>query len=122
MVDDFRAQQRLEPILRAGQSRSQLTAVPLRAVGCRSALTESSLERIPHPTVDAKGRRIPALKCGDPRVMALTGALCQTALTGRIAGPAYQFGMPRCRIISPTLATPSVAEPRSTPASRATIG
>jgi len=34
--------------------------------------------------VDAKGRRTPALRFGDPRVMALAGALCQTlpAATG----------------------------------------
>src|ERR1700704_3834299 len=37
-------------------------------------------ERIAHPTVDAAGRRTPALRFGDPRVMALTGALCQTLL------------------------------------------
>jgi hypothetical protein len=36
--------------------------------------------RIAHPTVDAAGRRTPALRFGDPRVIALTGALCQTLL------------------------------------------
>jgi hypothetical protein len=30
--------------------------------------------------VDAEGRRTPALRFGDPRVMALAGALCQTLL------------------------------------------
>jgi predicted MarR family transcription regulator len=30
--------------------------------------------------VNAEGRRTPALRFGDPRVMALTGALCQTLL------------------------------------------
>jgi hypothetical protein len=33
-----------------------------------------------HPTVDAAGRRTPALRLGDPRVMALVGALCTTLL------------------------------------------
>jgi hypothetical protein len=35
---------------------------------------------IAHPSVDAEGRRTPALRFGDPRVMALTGALCHTLL------------------------------------------
>ena len=30
--------------------------------------------------MDAEGRRTPALRFGDPRVMALAGALCQTLL------------------------------------------
>ena len=37
-------------------------------------------ERVAHPTADAEGRRTPALRFGDPRVMALAGALCQTLL------------------------------------------
>jgi hypothetical protein len=39
-----------------------------------------AFERIAHPTADAEGRRTPALRFGDPRVMALTGALCRTLL------------------------------------------
>jgi hypothetical protein len=35
---------------------------------------------VAHPSVDAEGRRTPALRFGDPRVMALAGALCQTLL------------------------------------------
>jgi hypothetical protein len=46
--------------------------------GC--VLAAPAFERIAHPTVDAAGGRTPALRFGDPRVMALTGALCQTLL------------------------------------------
>ena len=47
-------------------------------------LASPAFERIAHPSVDAEGRRTPALRFGDPRVMALAGALCQTlpAATG----------------------------------------
>ncbi|CAI7980986.1 conserved hypothetical protein [Frankia sp. Hr75.2] len=46
--------------------------------GC--VLASPAFERIAHPTIDTDGRRTPALRFGDPRVMALTGALCQTLL------------------------------------------
>ena len=49
-------------------------------VGQGCVLASPAFERIAHPTVDAEGRRTPALRFGDPRVMALTGALCQTLL------------------------------------------
>jgi hypothetical protein len=49
-------------------------------VGQGCVLVSPAFERIAHPTVDAAGRRTPALRFGDPRVMALTGALCQTLL------------------------------------------
>jgi hypothetical protein len=39
-----------------------------------------AFERIAHRSVDAEGRRTPALRFGDPRVMALAGVLCQTLL------------------------------------------
>jgi hypothetical protein len=39
-----------------------------------------AVERIAHPSVDADGRRTPALRFGDPRVQALAGALCNTLL------------------------------------------
>ena len=45
-------------------------------------LASPALERIAHPTVDAARRRTPALRFGDPGVMALTGALCQTCSPG----------------------------------------
>lgn len=46
--------------------------------GC--VLASPAFERIAHPSVDTEGRRTPALRFGDPRVMALTGALCSTLL------------------------------------------
>ena len=49
-------------------------------VGQGCVLASPAFERIAHPAVDATGRRTPALRFGDPRVMALTGALCQTLL------------------------------------------
>ena len=49
-------------------------------VGQGCVLASPAFERIAHPTVNPAGRRTPALRFGDPRVMALTGALCQTLL------------------------------------------
>ena len=49
-------------------------------VGQGCVLASPAFERIAHPTADAAGGRTPALRFGDPRVMALTGALCQTLL------------------------------------------
>ena len=49
-------------------------------VGQGCALASPAFERIAHPTVDTEGRRTPALRFGDPRVMALVGALCTTLL------------------------------------------
>jgi hypothetical protein len=53
-------------------------------VGQGTVLASPAFERIAHPSVDADGRRTPALRFGDPRVMALAGALCTTlfAATG----------------------------------------
>jgi len=48
--------------------------------GQGTVLASPAFERISHPSVDAEGRRTPALRFGDPRVMALAGALCQTLL------------------------------------------
>ena len=52
----------------------------LKRVGQGCALASPAFERIAHPTVDTEGRRTPALRFGDPRVMALVGALCTTVL------------------------------------------
>jgi hypothetical protein len=59
-------------------------------------------ERVAQPTLTEDGRRAPALRFGDPRVMALTGALCLNlfattgitnkslrALTTRLLGTSY---------------------------------
>jgi hypothetical protein len=65
-------------------------------------LASPAIERIAHPSVNAEGRRTPALRFGDPRVMALAGALSLTlsgacgitnkslrALTARLLGTRY---------------------------------
>jgi hypothetical protein len=48
--------------------------------GQGTVLASPAFERIAHPSVDTDGRRTPALRFGDPRVMALAGALCSTLL------------------------------------------
>jgi hypothetical protein len=48
--------------------------------GQGTVLASPAFERIAHPSVNADGRRTPALRFGDPRVMALAGALCTTLL------------------------------------------
>jgi hypothetical protein len=48
-------------------------------VGQGCLLASPAFERVAHPTLVA-GRRAPALRFGDPRVMALTGALCASLL------------------------------------------
>ena len=48
--------------------------------GQGTVLASPAFERIAHPSVNADGRRTPALRFGDPRVMALAGAFCTTLL------------------------------------------
>jgi hypothetical protein len=48
--------------------------------GQGTVLASPAFERTAHPSVTADGRRTPALRFGDPRVMALAGALCSTLL------------------------------------------
>ena len=48
--------------------------------GQGTVLASPAFERIAHPSTDAEGRRTPALRFGDPRVMALAGALCHSLL------------------------------------------
>src|ERR1700678_2186067 len=48
--------------------------------GQGTVLASPAFERIAHPSVTADGRRTPALRFGDPRVMALGGTLCNTLL------------------------------------------
>jgi hypothetical protein len=48
--------------------------------GQGTVLASPAFERIAHPSADADGRRTPALRFGDPRVMALAGALTTTLL------------------------------------------
>jgi hypothetical protein len=49
--------------------------------GQRTVLASPAVERIAYPSVTADGRRTPALRFGDPRVMALAGALGATLLS-----------------------------------------
>jgi hypothetical protein len=49
--------------------------------GQGTVLASPAFERIAHPSATADGRRTPALRFGDPRVMALAGALCATLLS-----------------------------------------
>jgi len=53
-------------------------------VGQGAVLASPAFARVAQPTVEAAGRRAPALRFGDPRVQALAGALCNTlfAATG----------------------------------------
>ena len=50
-------------------------------VGQGCVLASPAFERVAHPSADADGRRTPALRFGDPRVMALAGALCAVVHT-----------------------------------------
>lgn len=81
------ANRRLLDTIRAGQS---------------CVLASPVIERVAQPTLTEDGRRAPALRFGDPRVMALTGALTLTlfavagvtnkslrALTARLLGTTY---------------------------------
>jgi hypothetical protein len=71
-------------------------------VGQDCVLASPAIERVAQPTLTEDGRRAPALRFGDPRVMALTGALCLSlfavtgvtnkslrALTARLLGTGY---------------------------------
>jgi hypothetical protein len=71
-------------------------------VGQGCVLASPAIERVAQPTLTEDGRRAPALRFGDPRVMALTGALCLNlfavtgvtnkslrALTARLLGTDY---------------------------------
>ncbi|MFZ0046563.1 MAG: hypothetical protein WAL16_12045 [Streptosporangiaceae bacterium] len=48
--------------------------------GQGTVLASPAFERIAHPSADADGRRTPALRFADPRLMALPGALSQMLL------------------------------------------
>jgi hypothetical protein len=83
---DLRCNARL-PNLAELQDKAR--AINRRILGAERAgqgtvLASPAFERIAHPSADADGRRTPALRFGDPRVMALAGALTTTlpAATG----------------------------------------
>ena len=71
------------PNLEALQSKARAAnhrILETERAGQGTVLASPAFERIAHPSVDADGRRTPALRFGDPRVMALAGALCTTLL------------------------------------------
>ncbi len=71
------------PNLEALQSKARAAnhrILETERAGQGTVLASPAFERIAHPSLDADGRRTPALRFGDPRVMALAGALCTTLL------------------------------------------
>jgi len=79
---DFRCNARL-PNLEALQAKARAAnhrILEAERAGQGTVLASPAFERIAHPSADADGRRTPALRFGDPRVMALAGALCTTLL------------------------------------------
>src|ERR1017187_1134704 len=71
------------PNLEALQSKARAAnhrILEAERAGQGTDLASPAFERIAHPAADADGRRPPALRFGDPRVMALAGALCTTLL------------------------------------------
>jgi hypothetical protein len=71
-----------ELIAKARDANRRLLETVRVGQGC--VLVSPVIERVTQPTLTEDGRRAPALRFGDPRVMALTGALCLTlfAVTG----------------------------------------
>jgi len=69
-----------------GELQARARAVNARLLqteraGQACVLANPVFERIAHPSVNADGRRTPALRFGDSRVMALAGALSATLLS-----------------------------------------
>src|SRR5262249_17573024 len=97
--------------------------------GQGTVLASPAFERIAHPSVDAEGRRTPALRFGDPRVMALAGALCHTLLaatgftnknlrvlmTGLLGSTAYTPGQMTYDLRRPRLNGPTRRPPHTNP-------
>jgi hypothetical protein len=84
--DDLGVHRRLEhlPELVAKARDANDRLLHAQRVGQGCVLASPAFERIALPSVTAEGRRAPALRFGDPRVMALAGALCAVlaAVTG----------------------------------------
>jgi hypothetical protein len=76
--DDLRCHRRLPHL---GELQSKCRAINTRLldterVGQGCVLASPAFERVAQPSLTSDGRRAPALRFGDPRVMALLGALC----------------------------------------------
>ena len=74
------------PELRAKARDVNRRMVDAFRVGQGCVLASPAFERVARPTLE-EGRRAPALRFGDPRVMALVGALCAGLLVGRVHQP-----------------------------------
>jgi hypothetical protein len=103
---DLGCLRRLEHLeqLQAKARAANRRLVDAERVGQGCVLASPAFERVALPTVDADGRRAPALRFGDPRVMALVGALCiglhaVTGITNRSLRPqvAALLGQPYTR-------------------------
>ncbi len=75
--NDIGCQRRLHNLndLQAKARAANRRLLEVQRVGQCCAITTPLLERVTLPTID-EGQRAPALRFGDPRVMALAGALC----------------------------------------------
>jgi hypothetical protein len=103
---DLGCLRRLEHLeqLQAKARAANRRLVDAERVGQGCVLASPAFERVALPTVNAEGRRAPALRFGDPRVMALVGALCiglhaVTGITNRSLRPqvAALLGQPYTR-------------------------
>ncbi len=75
---DLRCQRRLQHLeeLQAKSRDVNSRLLDTERVGQGCVLASPAFERVAQSSVTAEGRRAPALRFGDPRVMALLGALC----------------------------------------------
>ena len=80
--DDLGCQRRLDHLdeLQAKARAVNARLLDTERVGQGCVLASPAFERIAQPTLTEDGRRAPALRFGDPRVMALAGALCISLL------------------------------------------
>jgi hypothetical protein len=76
--NDLRCQRRLHNLdeLQAKSRGVNARLLDTERVGQGCVLASPAFERVAQSSVNAEGRRAPALRFGDPRVMALLGALC----------------------------------------------
>jgi hypothetical protein len=76
--DDLRCHRRLAHLdeLQAKARDVNARLLDTERVGQGCVLASPAFERVAQSSVNAEGRRAPALRFGDPRVMALLGALC----------------------------------------------
>jgi hypothetical protein len=76
--DDLGCHRRLEhlPELQSKARDTNARLLDTERVGQGCVLASPAFERVALPTLTADGKRAPALRFGDPRVMALLGALC----------------------------------------------